>query len=174
VPAFVPVPLRSRRDGWTPRRQADFLGYLAETQSVAAAARSVNMARETAYRLRERPGAESFAAAWDVALGKAKAPRHPSRKVTGDALWHRALWGTLQPRMHAGKYVGTSRKTDVSALLRVIRNPAAAAGEGFGRSRISWDDPCKHLGPDPAAEIATSAGSAAGWWPRADDGRKRR
>ena len=62
VPAFVPVPLRARADGWTPLRQAEFLGYLAETRSVAEAARRVNMARETAYRLRDRPGAESFAA----------------------------------------------------------------------------------------------------------------
>ena len=47
MPAFVPVPLRTRSDGWTPLKQAEFLGYLAETRSVAEAARRVNMARET-------------------------------------------------------------------------------------------------------------------------------
>ena len=33
VPAFYPVPTRTRRDGWTVERQADFLGMLAETQT---------------------------------------------------------------------------------------------------------------------------------------------
>ena len=36
VPAFYPVPTRTRRDGWTVERQADFLGILAETGSVIA------------------------------------------------------------------------------------------------------------------------------------------
>ena len=45
VPKFTPVPLRYRRDGWTPGRQADFLGRLCETWSVAAAARHVGMTR---------------------------------------------------------------------------------------------------------------------------------
>ena len=103
VPAFVPVPLRARRDGWTPRRQAAFLGYLAETGSVSEAAQRVRMARETAYRLRARPGAESFALAWDVALGRAGPVRHPARKVTGDELWQRAFRGVLQPVLYAGR-----------------------------------------------------------------------
>jgi len=53
-------------------RQAEFIGHLAATRSVAAAARGVSMARETAYRLRARPGAQGFAAAWDVALGSVR------------------------------------------------------------------------------------------------------
>ena len=36
VPAFYPVPTRSRRGGWTVGQQADFLGMLAETGSVIA------------------------------------------------------------------------------------------------------------------------------------------
>src|SRR5688500_16357126 len=67
VPPFYPVPLRARRDGWTVQRQTDFLGYLAETGSVMAAAETVGMSRKAAYALRARPGAESFAAAWDAA-----------------------------------------------------------------------------------------------------------
>lgn len=68
VPAFTPVPLRYRADGWTPQRQADFLGQLCETWSVVEAARRVGLTRESAYRLRDKPGAESFAAAWDFIL----------------------------------------------------------------------------------------------------------
>jgi hypothetical protein len=37
VPAFYPVPVRPTPDGWTIYRQADFLGWLAETGSVSAA-----------------------------------------------------------------------------------------------------------------------------------------
>src|SRR3954447_10134303 len=79
VPAFYPVPTRTRRDGWTIERQADFLGLLAETGSVIGACEAVGMSRKSAYRLRALPGAESFAAAWDAALGM------PVRKVTPPA-----------------------------------------------------------------------------------------
>src|SRR5688572_6632117 len=76
VPPFYPVPTRTRRDGWTVQRQADFLGMLAETGSVMGACEAVGMSRKSAYQLRARAGAESFAAAWDAALGA------PVRKVT--------------------------------------------------------------------------------------------
>ena len=79
MPAFYPVPVRTRRDGWTVERQADFLGLLAETGSVIGACEAVGMSRKSAYRLRALPGAESFAAAWDAALGM------PVRKVTRPA-----------------------------------------------------------------------------------------
>ncbi|GAB5348881.1 hypothetical protein [Alteriqipengyuania sp. 357] len=52
---FRPVPLRARRDGWSPWRQCAFLAQLYFTGSVAAAARRVGMSRASAYRLRERP-----------------------------------------------------------------------------------------------------------------------
>ena len=62
VPAFYPVPTRTRCDGWTIERQADFLGILAETDSVIGAGEAVGISRMGAYQLRARPGAESFAA----------------------------------------------------------------------------------------------------------------
>ena len=80
VPAFYPVPTRTRRDGWTVERQADFLGMLFELGSVIGACEAVGMSRKSAYRLRALPGAESFAAAWDAALGM------PLRMVTPPAL----------------------------------------------------------------------------------------
>src|SRR5438067_13665643 len=85
LPAFHPVPTRARADGWTPLRQAEFVGMLAQTGSVAAAAAFVGMSRESAYRLRRREGAAEFAAAWDLALDMAFARRTgvwPSRPVT--------------------------------------------------------------------------------------------
>jgi len=154
VPAFSPVPLRRRRDGWTPRRQADFIGYLAETRSVAEAARRVNMARETAYRLRERPGAESFAAAWDAALGAPWPATHRSRKVTGAELSQRAYFGVLKPLLYRGRYTGTARKSDNTALLRLVANPDAGDPYPFGKSRNPWAILCQPEEPD--------------WWPRED------
>jgi hypothetical protein len=118
VPKFTPVPLRYRKDGWTPMRQADFLGRLAETWSVAAAARHVGMTRESAYRLREKPGAESFAAAWDAILAT---PRGAARKSTHELLWHRAFYGTLKPVMRGGRHVATLASPDNDALLRLYR-----------------------------------------------------
>lgn len=67
-PRFA-CPEPCRRDGWTPARQLAFLEILARTRSVTAAARSVGMSREGAYRLRRRADAGLFAATWDRAMG---------------------------------------------------------------------------------------------------------
>ena len=115
VPAFYPVPTRGRRDGWTIQRQVDFLGFLAETGSVMGACEAVGMSRNSAYKLRARPGAESFAAAWDAALGA------PIRKVTVDDVAFRAYHGLIQPVFFRGRYKGARRKPDNSALLRHMR-----------------------------------------------------
>jgi molybdenum-dependent DNA-binding transcriptional regulator ModE len=117
VPAFAPVPLRARADGWTPWRQAAFLGALAETGAVEAAARKVGMTRETAYRLRRRPGAASFSATWDAAVGRRTTL---ARKVTAQERAARALEGLLKVRMYAGRHVATERKYDNSALLGLL------------------------------------------------------
>jgi len=113
VPPFYPVPTRGRRDGWTIKRQADFLGMLAETGSVLGACEAVGMSRNSAYKLRARPEAESFAAAWDAALGA------PIRKVTVTNLHFLAHHGLVQPMFFRGKYRGPVRKPDNSALLRL-------------------------------------------------------
>ena len=52
-----------------------FILMLARTGKVAAAARSVGMSRESAYRRRARPDGAPFARAWDRALDDARARR---------------------------------------------------------------------------------------------------
>jgi hypothetical protein len=124
LPAFHPVPVRTRADGWTPLKQAEFIGMLTETGSVAAAAAFVGMARETAYRLRRKPGAEEFAQAWDVALvvagvrqpGEQPRSRRP-RKVTHEPTWRMIVDGCWRPVLRNGKYAGSIKKADNSALL---------------------------------------------------------
>lgn len=119
IPAFHPVPVGPRRDGWVPERQAAFIGFLAQTRSVCAAARAVGMGRESAYRLRKRPGAAGFAAAWDAALGKSHAPVDlASAKSTGLAAGYRAEEGLIQVVMDRGRYAGTHWKDDNNALLQ--------------------------------------------------------
>jgi hypothetical protein len=109
-------------------KQAAFLGALAVTGSVSEAARRVGMSRQTACRLRRRPGAGSFAAAWDAVLRRAA----PSRKVTRDELPQRALHGLLKPLIYAGRHCATVWKPDDSALLRYLGQ--------FDRSACSGDD----------------------------------
>jgi hypothetical protein len=61
--AFTPVPIRRRRDGWTPERQRRYVAALGETGHFGKAARAVGMTEQSAARLRRRPGAASFDAA---------------------------------------------------------------------------------------------------------------
>ena len=70
-PDFTPVPLRARRDGWTPERQFAYVLALAEFGHGGRAAQAVGMTEQSACRLRRRPGAADFnglcAAAWRFA-----------------------------------------------------------------------------------------------------------
>lgn len=154
VPGFVPALPRRRSDGWTPERQARFLAALAVTRSVAAAARKVGMARETAYRLRRKPGAESFAAAWDSALG-----REPGkRKVTADERRLRAIAGLLKPRIYKGECTGIARIADNSALLghlahldRLCRDAGREDERSHGFAGLSpCHEPARSSNPPPS------------------------
>lgn len=123
IPAFTPAELRGRRDGWSPVRQAEFIGNLAETRCVKQAAARVGMSRESAYRLRRKPGAEDFAAVWDFILegpGGAEGSGTRKPKVTLEKLFQRIRVGRYRPMMRAGRYVGTLQKPDIQALLAAI------------------------------------------------------
>lgn len=70
-PEFTPVPVRARRDGWTPERQFAYVVALAEFGHGGRAAQAVGMTGQSACRLRRRPGAAVFnrlcEAAWLLA-----------------------------------------------------------------------------------------------------------
>ncbi|MFT6008732.1 MAG: hypothetical protein ACI9TB_001968 [Parasphingorhabdus sp.] len=117
IPAFTPVPLRPRADGWSPVRQAEFIGLLAQTRCVSKAATLVGMSRESAYRLRGKAGAEEFAAVWDAILG---VPESRQPKVTLESLFQRLRHGSYRPILRGGRYVGTIQKPDNSALLALL------------------------------------------------------
>jgi hypothetical protein len=65
---FEPAPTRKRHAGWTAERQRNFINRLALTGNVGDACASVSVASSSAYRLRNKAGAASFARAWDAAL----------------------------------------------------------------------------------------------------------
>jgi len=69
---FAPVPVRARKDGWTPERQRLYVAALAETGHGGKAAAVVEMTPQSACRLRRRPGAAGFARACEAAWGCAR------------------------------------------------------------------------------------------------------
>ena len=114
VPGFDPVPLRYRRDGWTPDRQVGFIRALAESGCVAEACRRVGLSAESAYELARRPDAQSFRIAWDAALDYAVAR-------LGDALIARALHGVPVPHYYKGELVGEHRRYDNRLAMWLLR-----------------------------------------------------
>jgi hypothetical protein len=70
--AFAPVPVRPRRDGWTPKRQRLYVLALLETGHAGKAARAVGMSVQSAARLRRHPDAAGFDRACAAAYGAAR------------------------------------------------------------------------------------------------------
>ena len=127
LPPFTPVPrAKERHDGWTPDRQRGFIEALADTGSVDAACRAVDMAQRGVYELRRQPGAESFRAAWEAALA------HGVQRIE-DVAMDRALNGVPEPVYSYGKIVGTRIRHNDRLLMFMLRNRAPerfAAGGG--------------------------------------------
>lgn len=134
IPAFAPVPVRARKDGWTPERQREFIRLLHVRADIGKAAKAVGMSRRSAYRLRERPGAESFAAAWDAAF----AHRPPPATSNVSQLWYRALFGKTRPVVRGGKQVGTITQPDNAAALKLLDRLERKERDA-ARRRAFWD-----------------------------------
>ena len=124
-PDFTPVPVRARRDGWTPERQRCFIAALVETRSPARAAHELGMTREGAYALRRRPGATSFAAAWDAAL--APMTGYPPDLPPEPGLYQRAVHGVIVPYFYGGLQRDAYRRYDDVALVKLLRRAGVKA-----------------------------------------------
>ena len=115
---FTPVPRRgSRHDGWTHARQRAFIEALADTGSVHAACKAVDMSQPGAYYLRRQPGAESFAAAWQAALDLGV-------QRIEDTAMDRALNGVEEPLYSYGKLIGSRTRYNDRLLMFMLRNRA--------------------------------------------------
>ncbi|MEP2102157.1 MAG: hypothetical protein ABJP02_11680 [Parasphingorhabdus sp.] len=113
--AFTPVPFAVKRyRGWTPDRQRRFIYQLSRIGIVSAAAKAVGMSRDSAYKLRGRKGADSFASAWDMALemGHDNANEHA---IT------RAIEGYMVPYFYGGLMRGEVRRYDSRLLFALLK-----------------------------------------------------
>jgi hypothetical protein len=113
-PAFAPVAVRYRHDGWTPAKQTAFIEALADTACVVEAAARVGMSAESAYRLRRHAGATAFVNAWDAALENAV-----QRLV--DTAFSRAIHGVPRAVFHKGEKVGEQRIYSDRLLTFLLR-----------------------------------------------------
>jgi hypothetical protein len=116
-PEFTPVPLdRVRHDGWTPERQRRFLVALAAMGTVDAAAQAVGMSRISAYNLKKRVGAGSFAKEWDRAAGF-------GRGMMFDYAMERAMYGVTTVKMRLGGAFEFQHGPDTRQIMKVLRLP---------------------------------------------------
>jgi hypothetical protein len=116
-PTFTPVPTaRNRHDGWTPERQRQFLIMLAAVGTVDTAAKAVGMSRMSAYNLRNRKDAESFAQEWDHAIGL-------GRSMMLDYAMERAINGVTTIRMKLGGVIDVEHGPDRRQMMKVMRMP---------------------------------------------------
>lgn len=145
-PSFTPAPTRNRHAGWTAERQRKFIDHLSLTGSVGEAAAIAGVTSRSAYMLRNRAGAESFALAWDAALSLA------ATRLAAIA-FDRALHGRSERFYKDGELV-MERKMPSDYLLTWLlarldplqfgspgaKALAAAAGDPRERSRQSLPD----------------------------------
>ena len=115
---FPPVPIRARRDGWPPVLQRRFVLNLARGMSAREAAQRVGRSRQSAYALRDRPGAEAFSRAWDLAVEFAREARAtPSVPRTGLPGGPGEIW---VPRTYRGRLVGYVVREDISGAMQKL------------------------------------------------------
>jgi len=160
TPSFLPVPVRPRHDGWTPDRQLRFIQILADTASIAEAARAIGLSESSAYRLRSHPQAEDFRAAWDAALTQAYG------RLEQIAL-DRALNGETETICRDGDPIYTKHRPCSDRLLIHLlkertrkteaRETARAAVAARAAAPVSYWNPKPPPAPPTAAEEETTA-----------------
>ena len=129
-----PPAIPARHDGWTRAKMATFLRELAASQSVAHAAKSVGMSRQSAYRMRNRLAGTPFALAWEVAL-------EAGLQQLAHAVLDRAVNGEEVPRYYHGELVGTHRKFDNRLAVWLLANPWKVGRQQVAREYVAegWD-----------------------------------
>ncbi|MEP7348540.1 MAG: hypothetical protein ABI668_01160 [Sphingorhabdus sp.] len=112
---FTPVPRQSKRwNGITDQKQRVFIDNLAGSGCVKMASDSIGTSSSAMYQLRKRPGAESFAAAWD------KAVEAGARRVL-DLLMTHAIHGTPETLTKDGEVILERRKYNTRAMMWIVQ-----------------------------------------------------
>ena len=164
APEFTPAPTRNRHAGWTAERQRKFIDHLSLTGSVGESAALAGVTSRSAYMLRNRAGAESFARAWDAALQLA------ATRLAAIA-FDRALHGRSERFYRDGELV-MERKMPSDYLLTWLlsrldplqfgspsaKSLAAATGDPRERSRNALPDLTAALADITDADCPTESG----------------
>lgn len=168
--SFAPVPHKQpRRNSIGPDKQRAFIAALADCGIVTEAARNVGKNLEALYKLRQRPGAEEFRKAWDLALDRGVA------RLESCAL-ARAIEGEERPVVSRGELLGWDRKHD-NALVQFFlrqRRPDRYGSTGrfedlrpghpvYDRMEKEWEARKAARTPEQLAEIHGSTRKAAQW-----------
>jgi hypothetical protein len=133
APSFTPIPMQRRRhDGWTPERQLAFVRMLSVTGQVSEACRAVGMSRKSAYKLLDRKGSESFAAAWASALMSGQ-----QRMV--DQMMERAIRGVTKIIVKRGGVVEIGHGPDGRLMAGFLKAPRSGEDRFSGRSASKGD-----------------------------------
>jgi hypothetical protein len=128
LPSFEPVPVRARRDGWTPERQYAFITALTGGLTATRAAKLLGMSRKTAYELRAKPGGEGFARAWAAAVAGASARRKAARTANPAEPVRPGEW---RPRLYQGRPIGWEHRPANESAIEATE----AAGRRIERRR---------------------------------------
>jgi hypothetical protein len=110
---FSPTQLRRRHDGWTPKKQREFVEALADTGIVRAAAEKVGMTEQSANRLRRRADARGFDRACAAAL------QMGARRIVSVA-YERAIEGTIKRHYFHGELKAEERVHDNRLLIALL------------------------------------------------------
>ena len=140
----MPHPRRTpHHNEWTRAKMVAFLRELAASQSVAQAARSVGMSRQSAYKLRTRLARTPFALGWEVAL-------EAGLQQLAHAMLDRAVNGVEVPHYYHGELVGTSRQFDERLAIWIAANPWKLGRQQVAReySAEGWDNLLERIESD--------------------------
>ena len=161
---FAPYVHRApRRNSITPERQRAFIAMLAATGIVTQAARHVGASLEALYRLRNQPGAEGFAAAWETAIDRGIARLE-------DCALERAIQGEERVIVYRNKVLARWTRHDTGLLMFLLRQRRAGRwnGEGghfaslrpghpvYDRLRREWERERAEAGAAQSEEVVQS------------------
>lgn len=158
VPAFAPVEVNPRIDGWTPERQRDFVEALADTGVVRDAAARVGMSEQSFARLRRRPGSAPFVAACEAAITIA------TRRLRSVA-FDRAINGYTRQIFYHGELKGEERVYDPRLLILLLQKSGLLADPCARGAKLeaNWSDTIAAIGDGAAATAASDEDDDMVW-----------
>ena len=150
LPEFEIAPTRKHRAGWTAERQREFIEHLALTGNVGEACAVVGVSSSSAYRLKNKAGAEGFSRAWDAAM------RQSTTRMGAIAV-DRALNGRVERFYKDGELVMERRMPSDYLLTWLLSrlNPAQFGSTTAIALAAATGDPCEKARNDLPGLLAS-------------------